>query len=60
MVNLELTSALMKKKGSGTQAAKTKAATKKKEDSMDKTKGRKKMQHSQSQTKQARKRTRKR
>ncbi len=35
-------SALMKKKGSGTQAAKKKAATKTKEDSVDKTKGRKK------------------
>ncbi len=32
----------MKKKGSGSQAAKKKAAVKKKEDSVDKTKGRKK------------------
>ncbi len=42
MVNLESMRASMKKKGSGTQAAKKKAAMKKKEDSVDKTKGRKK------------------
>jgi hypothetical protein len=42
MVDLELMSTSMKKKGSGTQSAKKKAATKKKEDSMDKTKVRKK------------------
>ncbi len=42
VVDLELMNALMKKTGSGTQAAKKKAAAKKKEDSVDKTKGRKK------------------
>jgi hypothetical protein len=42
VVDLELMSTSMKKRGSGTQAAKKKAATKTKEDSVDKTKGRKK------------------
>ncbi len=41
-MDLELMSTSMKKKGSRTQAAKKKAAAKKKEDSLDKTKGRKK------------------
>ncbi len=42
MVDLESMNVLMKKKGSRTQAAKKKAATKTKEDSVDKTKGTKK------------------